>query len=81
MKGKKVAITSPAGSGESAVAYLLKQGGLTIKDVDILFLPYRDMVTALTNKGLDVADMTEPTLSTVVERGLAVTWPQGPRPI
>lgn len=47
----------------------------------MLILPNTDMVQALANKSLDVADMTVPTLSTIVERGLAVTWPQGPRPI
>ncbi len=79
IKGKKVGVTSLAGNSEAAVAYLIKQAGLTKKDIELLPLPYADMVVAFGNKGLDVADMTEPTLSTVVGQQLAVTWPQGAR--
>ncbi len=79
LKGKKIGVTSLAGSGEAAVAYLVKQAGLTIKDVELVAMAYSDMIAALANKGLDVADMTEPTLSTVISQNLAMAWPPGTR--
>ncbi len=79
IKGKKVAVTSLAGNSEASVAYMIKQANLTIKDIDLMPLPYVDMIAALTNKGLDAADMTEPTLSRVIANGSAVKWPQGAR--
>ncbi|MDP2659621.1 MAG: ABC transporter substrate-binding protein [Dehalococcoidia bacterium] len=79
LKGKKVGVTSLAGGSEAAFAYLLKPVGLSVKDLDLVSLSYPDMLVAFGNKGLDAADMTEPTLSSVVSNGLAVTWPGGTR--
>ncbi|MDO8691925.1 MAG: ABC transporter substrate-binding protein [Dehalococcoidia bacterium] len=74
LKGRKVAVTALAGGGEAIAANLLKQGGLTIKDVDLLGLATPDMLTGFANKGIDAAVQMESALTATVEQGLAVRW-------
>lgn len=77
LKGKKHAIASTKSGAEAIEAYLLKQGGLKIGDVEILAMGYPDMLAAYANKAIDSAMQIEPTLTSGVERGLAVRWPPG----
>ncbi len=74
LKGRKVAVTALAGGGEAIAANLLKQGGLTIKDVDLMGLATPDMLTGFANKGIDAAVQMESALTATVEQGLAVRW-------
>ena len=77
LKGKKVAVASARSGAEAIVSYLLKQGGLTIKDVELVAMTYADMLAAFSNKAIDAAIQVEPTLNAAVERGLVVRWPPG----
>lgn len=77
LKGKKIAVGSLQSGPEATVAYLLKQGGLTIKDVDLVAMGYPDMVAALANKGIDLAQLIEPNVNAAVEKGVALRWPPG----
>lgn len=77
LKGKKVAVASAKSGAEAIVSYLLKQGGLTIKDVELVAMTYADMLAAFSNKAIDAAIQVEPTLNAAVERGLVVRWPPG----
>lgn len=77
LKGKKIAVGSLQSGPEATVAYLLKQAGLSIKDVELLAMGYPDMVAAYANKAIDAAQQIEPNLNAAVERGLAARWPPG----
>ena len=63
LKGKKVAVASARSGAEAIVSYLLKQGGLTIKDVELVAMTYADMLAAFSNKAIDAAIQVEPTLN------------------
>ncbi len=76
-KGKKFAVASAQSGAEAIAYYFLKQGGLTIKDVELLIMGYPDMIAAYANKAVDLAVQIEPTLNASVERGLTVRWPPG----
>jgi len=77
VKGKKIAVPSVKSGAEAQVHYFLKQGGLTLKDVELTAMGFPDMLAAYANKAIDLAVQTEPTLNAAVDRGLAVRWPPG----
>ncbi|MDO8692269.1 MAG: ABC transporter substrate-binding protein [Dehalococcoidia bacterium] len=77
LKGKRIAMTALKGGAEAIVARMLKQSGLSIKDVEILGMTTPDMVISFSNKAIDAALMMESALTTAVEQGLAVRWPPG----
>src|SRR5207249_10686586 len=69
--GRKVAINGKATALEYQIAELLDKGGLRMSDVDIVTMPFADMIPALANKSIDAALMAEPTASQVVAKGIA----------
>ncbi len=77
LKGKNFGVAAKAGGGEAIIAYFLKQGGLSIDEVNLQVLALPDMIAAYTNKAIDAAQQIEPTLNTGVERGLTVRWAPG----
>ncbi|MDP2659144.1 MAG: ABC transporter substrate-binding protein, partial [Dehalococcoidia bacterium] len=75
--GKKIAVSAIKTGAEALVSYFLKQGGLSINDVELVPLGYPDMLVAYSNKAIDGAIQLEPLVTTAVENGLAVRWPAG----
>lgn len=73
LKGKKIGVTSVA-SMAVMLEPLLQQAKLSIKDVDMVPLTWADMVAGYTNKSIDAAIISEPTLTKAVEDGLAVRF-------
>ena len=54
------------------VDHALRQGGLTIADVDPIYLGFPQHVAAYANGGIDASLTVEPTLSNIVKAGTAV---------
>lgn len=77
VKGMKVAVPSLKSGAEAQVQYFMEQAGLTNKDVEMIALAFPDMIAAYSNKAIDLAVQTEPTLNTSVDQGLAVRWAPG----
>lgn len=77
LKGKKMALANVQSGAESEASNFLKQGGLTIKDVELVVMGYPDMLPAFANKAIDVSIQNEPLLTTSIEQKLAVKWPPG----
>jgi NitT/TauT family transport system substrate-binding protein len=57
---KKVGIPGPGGFGEYSVAIALEQAGLTLADVESVYMGPPDMIAALSNGALDAAWTIEP---------------------
>lgn len=75
LKGRKVAIANLGGiSPEVSLQRALEQANLGTKDVELVALPFPDMVPALANGSIDAAIVIEPFVTTAVERGVAVKW-------
>ncbi|MDP2726093.1 MAG: ABC transporter substrate-binding protein [Dehalococcoidia bacterium] len=53
---------------------LLKQGNLTLKDVELVTLGQPDIVIGLTNKALDLGYLVEPFVTTTQDKGIAREW-------
>jgi NitT/TauT family transport system substrate-binding protein len=74
LKGRKVALNSPVSALVYVMGKSMESAGLTLKDADIVNMPFPSMVTAFTTKAIDVALVVEPFSAQIQERGLAVRW-------
>jgi NitT/TauT family transport system substrate-binding protein len=67
LKGKKVAINSKGSATEYWLAAALTKGGLGLRDIELLTMPFPDAVTAMENGALDASMLSEP-VATLGER-------------
>jgi NitT/TauT family transport system substrate-binding protein len=72
LKGWKLAVPAPGTGTATALDRFLSAAGLAIKDVDLTYLSFPQMVTALQNGGIDAAFLAEPSLTAVEASGAAV---------
>lgn len=73
-KGYRVAMTAPGTSPEPGVDRLLRECGLTLSDVQVVYLAFPDMPAAFRSGAIDAANVAEPLLSVVVNDGTAVVY-------
>jgi len=68
LKGKKVAV--PKGSyAHHLLALVLKQGGLTTRDIQFINLPMADIATAIQNGNIDAGAIWEPLITKLETQG------------
>jgi NitT/TauT family transport system substrate-binding protein len=72
LKGWKVAVPAPGTGTSTSIDRLLQTVGLSIKDLDLTYLAFPQMLPAFLNKGIDAGFVTEPSLTAVVASGAAV---------
>lgn len=72
-KGLKVAISAKGNSEDALMNYALKKYGLSIKDIDPVYLGFPDQIAAYANKGIDASLTVEPTVTKLVQIGAAKT--------
>jgi NitT/TauT family transport system substrate-binding protein len=73
-KGRKIAISSPGNSEDFLVDYAMRKAGMTIKDVDPVYLGFPQHLPAFTNKGIDVSLSVEPSISSIEKANQAVRF-------
>jgi NitT/TauT family transport system substrate-binding protein len=71
LKGRKIAVVAPSSAPVYMLARALEPTGLTLKDVEIVAIPYPDMEAALVNKAVDAAISIEPFVTLYQDRGVA----------
>ncbi len=74
LKGRVVAENAPGSSAHYEIGKVLQSAGLSLKDVEIKYLPFQQMGLALANGAVDVADEVPPFGSMVVAAGQGVKW-------
>jgi NitT/TauT family transport system substrate-binding protein len=75
LKGYKVAVSPPRPNlNEYIVERGLEQGGLTLKDVQVVEVPFPTMIAALKSGGVDAAHTAEPMSTAAQDAGAAVKW-------
>lgn len=74
LKGLHVGVNARKAADGVVLYQMLKQGGLTEKDVDVTELPFPQMNLALANRSLDVAITSEPYISAGVKDGIYGVW-------
>jgi NitT/TauT family transport system substrate-binding protein len=60
LKGRKIAINAPASSLEYMLGRMLKSVNLTLKDVEIVYMPWPSMGAAMESKAIDAGIVVEP---------------------
>ena len=73
-KGRKIAISAAGNSEDFLVEYALRKAGLSVKDVDPVYLGFPQHIAAFTNGGIDVSLTVEPTISSIEKAGKAVRF-------
>jgi len=74
LKGRPVAEVSPGSSALYEVGQVLASAGLTLKDIDVKYIPFTQMGTALANGAVDAAFEVPPFGAIVAARGEGVKW-------
>jgi NitT/TauT family transport system substrate-binding protein len=71
MRGKKIAISARDITPEVTLNAYLQKAGLSIKDVDVVTMPFPDMRAALANGAIDMAVSIEPFVAQITQSGAA----------
>lgn len=70
LRGKKVAINATGAATEYWLTQALAKGGLTLDDIQLQTVPFRDVAPALENGSLDAAILGEPLTTINEDNGL-----------
>ncbi len=74
LKGRKVAINAASSPLVYMIGKALDKNGMRLQDINIVVLPFPDMVAAFKNKAIDVAIEVEPFVAHIEEAGFAKAW-------
>jgi NitT/TauT family transport system substrate-binding protein len=74
LKGRTVAVAGPGSIATYEVGKVLEGAGLTLRDVELKYIPFPQMGAAFANKAIDVALAVPPFGDLNIEKGLAVRW-------
>jgi len=74
LKGRKIAINAAGSPLVYMLGKMLESDGLTLKDVDVVYLPFPDMGPALASKAIDAGTSVEPFVTLFQDRGHAFPW-------
>ena len=72
LKGFKLSVPAPGTGTSTSVSRMLATVGMTLADVNLVYLSFPNMITALANKAIDVGFLSEPGVTSVVASGTAV---------
>ena len=70
-KGLKVAISAKGNSEDALINYALTKVGLSIKDIDSVYLGFPNQIAAYANKGIDASLTVEPTVTKLLQLNAA----------
>jgi NitT/TauT family transport system substrate-binding protein len=74
LKGKSLDVIAPGSINVYVAAKLLASVGLTLKDVDLKYIPYGQVAPAFANKAIDAGVIIQPTTATLEGNKLALPW-------
>src|SRR5215470_14106493 len=73
-KGRKIAISAAGNSEDFLVDYALHKAGMTIHDVEPIYLGFPQHIAAFTNGGIDVSLTVEPSITSILKADKAVRF-------
>jgi NitT/TauT family transport system substrate-binding protein len=74
LKGRSVAVVSRGAILVYELIKVLEAGGLTLSDINLKYIPFGQMATALTTGAVDAALMISPLQDAVEAKGIGVKW-------
>lgn len=72
LRGKKIAVPDLVSGGTIELEAMLRRGGLTLNDIEIVSIPFPDQIPALGNRAIDAAMSIEPLVTIAIANGVAV---------
>mgnify|MGYP005845244461 CR=1 FL=1 len=78
LKGRKVAVNAKGSPLEYMLGKMLGSEGLSIKDVEIVYMPWPDMGPAFARGAIDAGGLVDPLATQFQERGHAIIWKRTP---
>jgi NitT/TauT family transport system substrate-binding protein len=69
LRGRKVAV-APGGAADYRLSKALATGGLAESDVEVVSMPFPDMVVALSTGAIDAGGLLQPTAAQAVSKGV-----------
>jgi NitT/TauT family transport system substrate-binding protein len=73
-KGRKIAISAAGNSEDFLVDYALRKAGLSLHDVEPVYLGFPQHIAAFTNGGIDVSLTVEPSITSILKADKAVRF-------
>lgn len=77
LRGRKVAHAAEANGTHWMLDLIMRSGGLSDRDLDLVTMPFPDMVAALGNRSIEAAMYLEPNGVRAEELGVGVRWVSG----
>ena len=74
LKGRTIAVAARGAILVYELAKILEAGGLSLADVDLKYIPFGQMATALTTGAVDAAMMISPLQDQVEAKGVGMKW-------
>ena len=74
LRGRKIAINAAGSPLTYMLGKMLESDGLSLKDVEVVYIPFPDMGPALTSKAIDAGTSVEPFVTLFQDRGFAFPW-------
>jgi NitT/TauT family transport system substrate-binding protein len=74
LKGRTVAVAARGAILVYELAKILEAGGLSLGDIELKYIPFGQMATALTTGAVDAALMISPLQDQVEAKGIGVKW-------
>jgi NitT/TauT family transport system substrate-binding protein len=74
LKGRSVGVAGPGSVAVYELGKVLEGAGMTLKDVELKYIPFSQMGAGLANKAIDVALAVPPFGDINIDKGLAVRW-------
>ena len=74
LKGRKIAVNVPAAALAYMLGRMLESEGLTLKDVEVVYMPWPNMGPAFAQKAIDAGTVVEPFVTQYQERNLAAPF-------
>ncbi|MGZ3322984.1 MAG: ABC transporter substrate-binding protein [Xanthobacteraceae bacterium] len=74
LKGRTVAVAARGAILVYELAQILEAGGLSLADIELKYMPFGQMATALTTGAVDAALMISPLQDQVEAKGIGVKW-------
>jgi len=74
LKGRKVAINAPGSPLVYMMGKMLESEGLSVKDVEIVYMPWPDMGAAFARKAIDAGSLVDPFVVEYEDKGYAYVW-------
>ncbi|MBX5490552.1 MAG: ABC transporter substrate-binding protein [Chloroflexi bacterium] len=77
LRGRKVAHAAEANGTHWMLDLIMRSGGLSDRDLDLVTMPFPDMVSALGNRSIEAAMYLEPNGVRAEDLGVGVRWISG----